>query len=318
MPAPRASWPAPRGPRIVARRPPPAAPPAWLAGPVPATVPPLDLSALVTPIPTDRPGVMLLAVPDGLQQGRGAWGGVATGAMVAAAQACDDRPGLQVRTASAQLVAPLLVGTATVVVEVLRRGSATSTVAARVLDSSGALLAHGVVVLGSARRGDDMPGGPAWLGLEPPPELAAGPDAVAAVRIGPPLAPEFTAHLDFRPVTGLPYSASPPGPVAGWVAPRAPVARVDAAVVVALADAWWVTVMARMDRVRPAATVGFALDLPGDVAALARDRDGHLEPLFHRGRVVAAREGFVVETRELWTASGMLVSWNTQTVAVIA
>ena len=87
--------------------------------------------------------------------------------------------------------------------------------------------------------------------------------------------------------------------------------------VAALADAWWVSVMARMDRMRPAATVGFTLDLPGDPTALARDADGRLEALFHRGRIVAAREGFTVETRELWTAAGRLVTWNTQTVAVI-
>jgi hypothetical protein len=40
--------------------------------------------------------------------------------------------------------------------------------------------------------------------------------------------------------------------------------------------------------------------------------------LFHRGRLIAAREGFTVETRELWTASGQLLTWNTQTVVVIA
>ena len=46
----------------------------------------LDLSALVRPTATDDPLRFTLDVPDGLQQGRGAWGGVATGAMVAAAQ----------------------------------------------------------------------------------------------------------------------------------------------------------------------------------------------------------------------------------------
>jgi hypothetical protein len=138
------------------------------------------------------------------------------------------------------------------------------------------------------------------------------------VPIGPPLAPEFTRQLEFRPVTGLPFTGSPGEEAAGWIRPRGTLSAVDAALVVALADAWWVTAVARLDQPRPVATVGFTVDLPGDPAALARDSSDRLEPLYHRGRVLAAREGYVVETRELWTGSGELVSWNTQTVVIIA
>ena len=85
-----------------------------------------DLSALIRPAATDDPLCFTLDVPDGLQQGRGAWGGVVTGAMVSAAQQVDPRPGMAVRTLSAQLVAPVLVGGLTLHVEELRRGSATN------------------------------------------------------------------------------------------------------------------------------------------------------------------------------------------------
>lgn len=287
----------------------------WLAG----RVENLDLAQLVRPTPTREPGRFALDVPDGLQQGRGAWGGLATGGMTAAAQLADPRPEMAVRTLSAQLVAPVMVGRALVGVEVLRRGSGTTTVAVRMTDEAGALLAHGVVVLGSARAGEAMPDGAAWLSLEPPPELAAGPGAAAVAPVGPPLGPDFTVHLEFRPVSGLPFQGTgAAGDLAqGWVRPRGPVSTVDASVVAALADAWWVAVLPGLDRPRPVATLGFTLDLPGDPTALPRTGDGILEPLFHRGRVVAAREGFTVETRELWTAAGDLISWNTQTVAVI-
>jgi hypothetical protein len=276
----------------------------------------LDLSSLVTSVPTQDAGRFVIDVPDGLQQGRGAWGGVATGAMVSAAQQAEPRPEMAVRTLSAQLVAPVLVGRAHVEAEVLRRGSATTTVATRVRDGSGDLLAHGVVVLGAPRRGQAMPDGAAWLGVAPPPELAAGPDAVPVLDVGPPLAPGFTVHLEFRPITGVPFEGTATDAV-GWVRPRARVSLVDAAVVSALADAWWASTMVRLDRVRPAATVGYALELPLDPASLPRGADGALAPLLHRGRVIAAREGFAVETRELWTVDGRLASWNTQTVAVI-
>lgn len=240
-----------------------------------------------------------------------------TGAMVSAAQQVDPRPEMAVRTLSAQLLAPVLVGRLNLHVEELRRGSATTTLAVRGLDPDGALLAHGVVVLGAARRGDAMPDGPGWRSVMPPRELAAGPEVVPESTVGPPLAPDFTRHLEMRPITGLPYQGADTDETMGWVRPRGPLGRVDASVVTALADAWWVSVMARMDRPRPAATVGFTLDYASDPTTLPRDDQGQIEPLFHRGRSVAAREGFTVEVRELWTRTGSLLAWNTQTVAVI-
>ncbi len=277
----------------------------------------MDIAELIRPRATDDPARFLLEVPDGLQQGRGAWGGLATGAMTAAAQLVDPRPEMAVRSLSAQLVAPLLVGPVHLSVEELRRGSATNTLAVRIRDDAGDLLAHGVVVLGAPRRGADMPDGPGWLRITPPAALAAGPKVVPVMPIGPPLAPDFTAHLEFRPLLGLPYSGADAELTEGWIRPLGPQGQVDAALVAALADAWWVSVILAFDQPRPAATLSFTLDLPGDGVALPRTADGGLEPLFHRGRCVAAREGFTVEVRELWTRDGQLVSWNTQTVAII-
>jgi hypothetical protein len=277
----------------------------------------LDLAALVRPTPTGRAGGFTLQVPDGLQQGRGAWGGLATGAMVSAAQQHDGRAELAARTLSAQLVAPVLVGEACLEVESLRRGSATHTLGVRMRDTGGDLLAHGVIVLGAPRRGADMPDGPAWQSVQPPAEVAAGPGAVPVVRVGPPLAPDFTVHLEFRVVQGVPFEAATSDTVSGWIRPLGPLSAVDSSVVAALADGWWVAAMAQLDRPRPVATLGFALELPLDPALLPRTDDGGLQPLFHRGRTVAAREGYLVEVRELWTVEGRLASWNTQTVAII-
>jgi hypothetical protein len=276
----------------------------------------VDLSELVRARPTDRPDVFWLDVPDGVQQGRGAWGGVASGAMTSAATQVTTRPGQVVRTMSAQLIAPLLTGRATVRTEILREGSATTTVAARVESRDGAVLAHGVVVLGSARTGEAMPDGPDWSTVEVPAELAVGPEDIPVLPARPP-APDFLRQIELRPTAGLPFSGDGGNEARGWLRPVAPVSRVDAALVVALADTWWVAVMARLDRPRPVGTVGFACEVAGDPAAVRVDARGRLEPLFHRGRLIAAREGFTVETRELWTASGQLLTWNTQTVAVI-
>ena len=270
----------------------------------------MDLYAILRALPLAR-GRFALDVPDGLQQGRGAWGAVATGAMTSAALQTEQR--FPVRTLSAQLVAPLLVGRHDIVVEELRGGSSTTTLGLRVADADGRLVAHGVVVLGAARAPDAIPDG---VLLSPPAELAAGPDAVPAVPLGPPLAPRFTEQLEFRPITGLPFTGSPVA--VGWVRPKDPVSGLDAAVVVAMADAWWITAMAQVVRPRPVGTLGFTVDLPADPASLPRTTGGRLLPLLHRGRTLAVCQGFTLEARELWTSDGRLAAYNTQTVAIIA
>lgn len=270
----------------------------------------MDLAAVLRPVPLSelRFG---LTVPDGLQQGRGAWGGVATGAMAAAAQQVEQR--FAVRSLSAQLVAPLLVGDHEIVVEELRRGSGTTTLGLRVIGGDGALVAHAVVVLAGPRAPGALPDGTL---IDVPQELAAGPEAVAVVPLGPPAAPHFLQHLQVRPMVGLPFTGA--DLVTGWVRPRDPVSRLDASIVIALADAWWVAAMAQLERPRPVGTLAFTVDLPIDPSSLPLLPDGHLQPLFHRGRTIAVRDGFAVETRELWTIDGRLASYNTQTVAVIA
>ena len=276
----------------------------------------LDLTDLLRPTPVDGVGRFTLDVPDGLQQGKGAWGGIPTGALVSAVQQVDPRPEFAVRTISAQLMAPLLTGTADITVEILRRGTGTTTAAARLTDPGGGIVAHAVVVLGTPRAGEDTPDGPEWLSEEPPAALAAGPDAVPILPLGPPLAPHFLTQLELRPIVGLPFEGATEQEAIGWVRP-ARASQCNAPVMMALVDAWWVAVVTKLDRPRPVGTLGFTADLLVDPADLPLDNDGRMQPLLHRGRTVAAREGYTVECRELWTVDGRLASWNTQTVTVI-
>ena len=41
------------------------------------------------------------------------------------------------------------------------------------------------------------------------------------------------------------------------------------------------------------------------------------EPILHRGRVLSGRNGYVAESRELWSADGRLLAHNQQTVVII-
>jgi hypothetical protein len=290
-----------------------------------------DLSVLITPEPDPRSrGRSHLTVADGWQTGRGAWGGLVVGATVRALAAVEPEPQRRLRSLTAELVGPVPPGRHELRTEVLRRGSATTTVAARLLgpdagpdggpspDSPpGNVLAHAVGVLGARRSTQGAADGPGWLTIDPPAELARGWQAVPVLEIGPPVAPRFSRHLEYRPIAGIPYSGATEGTALGWVRPRDPVAVVDDALVAALADAWWLSLLVRIDGVRPVGTLAFTFDLVGEPAALPRDDDGRMLPLLHRGRVLAAHDGYAVETRELWTADGDLLGLNTQTAAVI-
>src|SRR5262245_57828975 len=90
-------------------------------------------------------------IPDGWQMGRGVFGGLVLAHLVRAVEEFsaikDDR---RLRTLTAELCGPLQPGVGEILVEPLRAGSGTSTVAARMVQA-GEVQAHAVVVLGRPR-----------------------------------------------------------------------------------------------------------------------------------------------------------------------
>ena len=61
-------------------------------------------------------------VPDGWQQGKGAFGGLVIGALARALGACEPEPERALRSISAELCGPMLTGATAIAVTVLRRG----------------------------------------------------------------------------------------------------------------------------------------------------------------------------------------------------
>ena len=248
-----------------------------------------------------------LVIDDGWQQGRGAFGGLVVGALVRAASVVTADAARRVRSVTAELLGPVLVGDATLKVERLRQGSGVSGVRVRLLQAEGQgrapdELAQAVVVVAK-----DRPGTPSWNQLSAPPL----PDwrAVPEAHLAPPLAPVFTQHFEFRVTGALPYSSAGRATAQGFVRPKAH-GVVDDAVIAACADAWWPAALATFDAPRPTATITYALELH-DVAV---DAD---EPLFHDARCEVAAAGYATEHRALWTPSGRLVAQNQQVFAII-
>lgn len=271
-----------------------------------------DLAAVTTPVPVnpdDPASASLWDVPDTWQQGRGAWGGLIVAALARAALAAEDDPQRRLRSISVQMLAPVTVGACRLSSSRLRMSANLSTRSVR-LERDGALLAHAVAVLAAPRRLPDLDtGGPAW---RIPAPVAPPYGEVPVATFPPGTAPVFTQHLELRPVCGLPGSGA--AEVLTWVRLIDPAgsAPYDDVTAVALVDALWPAMLPLVPAMRPLATVTFEASVTADTAALDPD-----EPLLHRGRVIAAREGYVVETRELWSPGGDLVVTNVQTVAVI-
>jgi acyl-CoA thioesterase len=259
-------------------------------------------------------------VPDTWHQGRGAWGGIVLAIMVRGAElAAADvaAPGKKpvVRSVSGSMSGPLLVGTATVKTRIIRAGSNVITVGVDLLNEGDTeVAASAVVVLGSARASAlDISGG-AWQ-IAPPHDVA---DALAAgIPDGPDFdfmaqGPEFFGHLGAKPVQGFPGLKDPHATTIGWIRLKGFSDVADAAWLAALSDAWWTATIVGTDGTRPMATISFQVDLLIDATSL--DTTSHL---LHVGRNQGAHEGYVAETRELWTSSGQLAARCNQMVAVI-
>jgi len=251
-------------------------------------------------------------VPDGWQQGRGAWGGLVIGAQVLAVekrQEVDHDSDRRVRTISSQIFAPVPVGPSTISVECLRRGSAMSTWQTMVRDAAGAAMAQAVVLTGTPRATDLASAQTQW-GLAPVPTLGAWQE-VPVVSVDPPLGPVFSQHLEYRPRLGIPMSGGQ-ARAEGWIG-LVGLSAWNAHLLLGIADAWWPAAYTALPSPRPMATVSFGAHLLLDPAEISP-----AEPLLHEALVTCAEDGYTSEIRRLWTPGGRLVVENHQSIVVVA
>jgi hypothetical protein len=262
------------------------------------TDPEAPFDVLATPV-AEGPGRYRWLVPDGWQQGRGAFGGLVLGAMCRAGQHHAADPERSLRSIEATLVGPLLPGIAVLDVQTLRAGAGVSSIAVSVAQEE--VVAHGVFTFGRRRE----------LGL-PVPEtdalvVPAGTGDGSRLPAPPPFLRFFEMDL------------LPPGPFSGGrartmgrVRMRNPGVLRDAAWLVAHADAWFPALFTAMTAPRPMATLSFSLHVGCDPQDLPADTR-----FVHVGEGHALHQGYVCDRRELWTEDGRLVALNQQTIVVI-
>jgi acyl-CoA thioesterase len=243
-----------------------------------------------------------VTVPDGWQQGPGAFGGWVLAVLVRGIEAVV--PDRALRSLTAEIPAPVVVGTGTVSVEVLRAGQSVTVVAARLLQES--LKAHAVAVLGSARPVDRSLD---HTDLSPP--VVTPWQETPPVPLDFPLLPTFARHFAFRPVIGAPFTAGP-SQTAGWIHAREPGPACDDALVVGHVDAWYPAEFPRLAKPRRMVTSAFTMQMVEGPRAWTGT-----VPLLHVSKTLAAFEGYVTEARQLWTPDGKLVALNQQTMVMV-
>ena len=263
---------------------------------------PLSLDRLSTPEPLAA-GRFRWAVPDGWQQGRGAFGGLVLATLCRAAMTFEGDSERPPRVMSGELIGPVLPGDAEVAVRLLRRGSAVTTVSVT-LAQADEIRARASFVLGGARK--------------EPTEFADRPDRApdsldwnAAPVVPVPAGggfPVFASNFEFRLAGPPPFSGGASPRAGAWVRAKAPSPVMSHAEVAAYADVLWPAGFSVERRPRPIATIGFQLQWLVDPASLAAHA-----PLLCLSRVVGGLDGYVAETRELFDPEGRLVALNQQT-----
>ncbi len=243
-------------------------------------------------------------VPDGWQQGRGAFGGLVLCAVLRTLEKTVEDPDLTLRTVSSTLCGPVVVGPATLIIRELRRGSNTLTTTCDVVQE-GDVRAHVTAFYGKRRVEDGD-----WSTVEPP-EMPAWRE-MDPLPIGPPMGPVFAQNMEMRSHGPFPFSSGETREATGWVRPKVPTTLTGEPYLALLADTFWPSFFATLDTPRPAATVGFTMEFFGTLA----DSEPN-EPVFYRASAPVSAGGYMLENREIWSADGRLLGVNHQTFCII-
>lgn len=262
-----------------------------------------------TALTLQHPGHFTWDVPDGWQQGRGAWGGLVTGAVTRAIVLHEPDAARTLRTISIHMSGPVVVGRSEIAVSPVRIGSNMSTWSAAITDADGATTVHAIAITGVPRVPDLHDAFPSWPHAQAP--KLPDPSTVATIPRGASGTPTFLQHLDIKVVDGMPYRGGE-AHCLGFVRFTDPTEWSDVTLL-SVVDAWWPTALPKLTAPRPAATVTYAAHLLAEPGAAPNE-----SWLAFESFMSGAHQGFTTETRRLWSLDGQLLVENHQSIAIIA
>ena len=256
-----------------------------------------DLDTAVTPTGA---GIYAARIDAGWWIERGPNGGYVAAVLVQALTAEVADPHRHLRSLTVHYLAPAREGPADVAVAIERAGRTITFVQAR-LQQGDRLLATASAAFAVPNGGapafadPTFPGYPAADTIEPAPD----PPGMIAMR----------GRYEYRHVTGLPWEGpSEPAETGGWIRLAEP-RPYDAALVVALTDAWYPAVFTRLTTPMGVPTIDLTVHVRS-IEALRR-----MQPrdwMAARFRTTVAAEGHLEEDGELWAPDGTLVAHSRQ------
>lgn len=242
-------------------------------------------------------------LPEAWAQGRSTFGGLVCGAALAAMQSRvgADRPP---RSFHATFAGPVVPGPATMTVHRLGGGRSTTHLEARVRQGDVHLVAH--ATFGASRD--------SRLRVPPPrgPALAP-PEGLPPLRHVEGVTPTFTQHLAYRFESGLPFSGGAEPRFGGWVRVPGATGVLDAALALALLDAWPPPPLAMLRAPAPASSASLAVSFTFPAAPIPAD--GWLA---YRSRATWVADGWSDLRATLWTADRQQIATITQLFAIYA
>lgn len=241
-----------------------------------------------------------ITIPGGWMQGRSTFGGLTAAAMAALARNVEPEPERALRSASMQLLAPVLPGAALGEATVLRRGRNITFVEVRLLQSE-ALVARSTMVFAKPL--------PSTIDVAAPPKPEVGdPDTFTSLPYIEGVTPEFTKKVDMRWAQGRPpFMGGTEAAFTGLFRYRVPLGDVEG--VLALLDTYPSPVLSLATRPCPASTVTWTAHL----LAIPSSFDDWFTL---RYEAVTGSNGLHTVTGRLYDGAGTMLGWTEQLVAV--
>lgn len=267
-----------------------------------APVPSFEHASALSP-KDGQPGVFLGEIPDGWQQGRGAFGGLVLGTLARAMVFAETDPLRLARSLTGDICGPVLPGPIEVRVQALRRGNNQTNWRADLYQDQ-QLLACATAIFSTPRKVESKPY------ATTPPALPPF-DDLPVLPVGPPLGPVFATQFEFRAREHFPFTGGALPLVLGTVRAKTPPPALDAPAMIALLDTYWPSYFVTETAPRMMTTVSFAAQLLVDPQTL--DPETRFR---YRARGETMNDGFFVEFRELWNED-RLVALNQQTFALL-
>jgi acyl-CoA thioesterase len=238
-------------------------------------------------------------------QGRGAFGGLTAALLLRAIERVVDDKRRPVRTLHVHFTAPVQPAEFRIDVTRVRDGGLVSHLSAAMTQDGKNV---GMALCTSAAARDEV-----LRYGEHAVAHAAPSDEVDIVELGPPIAPIFTQHFEYRFALGeAPFSGAERSHLGGYIRARPP--RVlDAALAVAFLDAWPPAALARVDHLRAAASVDFRIEFLPEFTTTTVDAD---TPALVECRSRAAGNGYADEEASL-SVGGVLLARCHQLVAIL-